>query len=285
MSAKTQIKIKVENLSVNYGDKKKDFKALENVSFDIASGEFVSIIGSSGCGKSTLLGVLEGLIAPTSGAAYIDCTPITGPGADRSVVFQQYSLFPWLTALENVTFALEQSPNKYSKEERMKLGMRSLTKVGLTGFEKRFPKELSGGQQQRVAIARALATHSEILLMDEPFGAIDAKNRAVLQDLLLELWEGQKIDDILSGKGSGSRKTVVFITHDLDEAILLSDRIILLEADHANGIAGHIRAEFKVPLPRPRHRLELLRSREYNEFRSHVSEIFFEDEERLVHCA
>lgn len=268
-------KIEIEDLTVEYGDKKQRFVALEDVTFGIAPGEFVSIIGSSGCGKSTLLGVLEGLIAPTRGVARVDGEPILGPSPERSVVFQQYSLFPWMTALGNVTFALEQARPEIAKKERLELGRRYLRQVGLAGFENRYPKALSGGQQQRVAIARALAEDGDVLLMDEPFGAIDAKNRAILQDLLLELWEGE----------GAARKTVVFITHDLDEAILLSDRIILLEADHAAGVPGHVREEFAVPLPRPRHRLELLRSLEYSEFRSRVSEVFFEDEERQVHAA
>ena len=268
-------KIQVEDLTVEYGDKKQRFIALDDVSFDIAAGEFVRIIGSSGCGKSTLLGVLMGLISPTSGAAYVNGTPIQGPSPERSVVFQQYSLFPWMTALGNVVFALEQTQPDLSKKQRLELGKRYLRDVGLEGFDDRYPKALSGGQQQRVAIARALAENGDVLLMDEPFGAIDAKNRAVLQDLLLELWEGE----------GTQRKTVVFITHDLDEAILFSDRIILLEADHATGVPGHVREEFAVPLARPRHRLELLRSYEYNEFRSQVSEIFFEDEAKQVHAA
>lgn len=268
-------KIQVKDLTVEYCDKKQRFVALDDVSFDIGAGEFVSIIGSSGCGKSTLLGVLMGLITPTSGVACVNGDPILGPSPERSVVFQQYSLFPWMTALDNVSFALEQARPQLKKKERLELGRRYLASVGLTGFEDRYPKAMSGGQQQRVAIARALAEDGDVLLMDEPFGAIDAKNRAVLQDLLLELWEGEGTE----------RKTVVFITHDLDEAILLSDRIILLEADHISGVPGHVRQEFAVPLPRPRHRLELLRSHEYNEFRSQVSEIFFEDENKQVHAA
>lgn len=270
--------IRIENLTVSYEDGKQRFDALDDVSFNIAAGEFVSIIGSSGCGKSTLLGVLEGLIAPSDGKVLVGGKQIDGPGPDRSVVFQQYSLFPWMTALENVTFALEQARPRASKNERRELGRQYLERVGLKGFEDRYPKAMSGGQQQRVAIARALAEDGEVLLMDEPFGAIDAKNRAVLQDLLLELWEGE-------AETASRRKTVVFVTHDLDEAILLSDRIVMLEADAERGVPGHVRQQFTVPLERPRHRLELLKSLEYSEFRSCVSEVFFEDEERQVHAA
>lgn len=270
--------IDIKNLTVTYGEKKHSFTALQDISLTIAAGEFVSIIGSSGCGKSTLLGVLEGLIRPSSGTASVGGHTIHGPSPERSVVFQQYSLFPWMTALGNVAFALKQARPTLKKRDRLELGKHYLRQVGLAGFEDRFPKAMSGGQQQRVAIARALAENGEVLLMDEPFGAIDAKNRAILQDLLLELWEGEASEP-------EGRKTVVFITHDLDEAILLSDRIILLEADHTAGVPGHVRQEFTVPLPRPRQRLSLLKSREYSEFRARVSEVFFEDEERQVYAA
>lgn len=270
--------IEIKDLAVAYGDGKRSFTALDGVSVDIAPGEFVSIIGSSGCGKSTLLGVLEGLIRPTAGTVSVGGRAIGGPSPERSVVFQQYSLFPWMTALGNVAFAIEQARPGLKKRERLELGRRYLDRVGLAGFESRFPKAMSGGQQQRVAIARALAQDGDVLLMDEPFGAIDAKNRAVLQDMLLELWEGRAAD-------RGDRKTVAFVTHDLDEAILLSDKIVLLEANHAAGVPGHVRQEFAVPLPRPRQRLKMLRSPEYVEFRSRVSEVFFEDEERQVHVA
>ena len=256
--------ITVSNLDVIYDDRGSEFKALEGVSFTVAAGEFVSIIGSSGCGKSTLLSVLEGLRAPDGGRVTIDGQKISGPGPERSVVFQQYSLFPWMTAQKNVAFAIEQVRKDLKRKDRLALADHYLEKVGLENFGHRYPKELSGGQQQRVAIARALAEDGDILLMDEPFGAIDAKNRAILQDLLLTLWEG---------KDSSQRKTVVFITHDIEEAILLSDRILVMQAN-----PGRIRCDLKVPLPRPRHRLELMKSQEYFEFRSELSEIFFEDE-------
>ena len=142
--------------------------------------------------------------------------------------------------------------------------------MGLSGFGRRYPKELSGGQQQRVAIARALAEDGDVLLMDEPFGAIDARNRAILQDLLIELWEGEQADP-------AGRKTVVFVTHDLDEAILLSDRIVMMGADAAAGVPGHVVLDVEVPLPRPRHRLEMIRTADYQAFRAQISEVFFAD--------
>lgn len=262
-------RIEVRDLTVTYRGRGSDFTAIDDVSLTVEPGEFVSLIGSSGCGKSTLLSVLEGLQKPTAGGAYEDGKLITGPGPDRAVVFQQYSLFPWLTAQGNVEFALEQSHRELGRKQRREKAAYYLERVGLSGFGKRYPKELSGGQQQRVAIARALAVDADVLLMDEPFGAIDARNRAVLQDLLLELWEGEPGDE---------RKTVVFVTHDLDEAILLSDRIVMMEP-------GHVKAEFKVPLGRPRKRVELLSDRAYIEFRSKVSAVFFEDEAKEVRCA
>jgi NitT/TauT family transport system ATP-binding protein len=263
-------RISLNNISVVYEDRGRPFKALHNINLDIQPGEFVSIIGSSGCGKSTLLSVLEGLLLPTTGEAYVEEERIAGPGTERSVVFQSYSLFPWMTAAQNVSFALEQSQPTLTRKRRTQQAEQYLTEVGLKGFEHRYPKELSGGQQQRVAIARALAENGEVLLMDEPFGAIDAKNRAILQDLLLQLWEGE-------ANHEHERKTVVFVTHDLDEALILSDRIILMEAHQQEGIPGHIRADFKINLPRPRHRLELLQNKDYLNLRSKLSEIFFTD--------
>lgn len=262
--------IQIENLGVVYNDHGGPFVALDDMSFSVGAGEFVSIIGASGCGKSTLLGVLEGLLKPTAGRASIDGVAIDGPGPERSVVFQQYSLFPWMTALGNVEFAIKQARADLKAPERKELARHFLNRVYLGGFENRFPKQLSGGQQQRVAIARALAQDADILLMDEPFGAIDARNRSILQDLLLELWESD---------GAG-RKTVVFITHDLEEAILLGDRIVMMQPS-----PGRVRAQFEVPLPRPRHRLEMLRDPNYIAFRSRLSEIFFADEIREVHSA
>lgn len=264
-------RIEVNDLSVIYGGRAKQFQALSGVSFSIEPGEFVSIIGSSGCGKSTLLSVLEGLRKPTSGNVFIDGQQIEGPGPERSVVFQQYSLFPWMAARDNVAFAIKQAKRSLKKTQRLALADEFLDKVALTGLGERYPKELSGGQQQRVAIARALAVDADVLLMDEPFGAIDAKNRSILQDLLLELWEGEP---------GNARKTVVFVTHDLEEAILLSDRIIMMEAN-----PGHVRAQFTVPLPRPRHRLKLLSDPTYVNFRSKLSQIFFENEYQEVHSA
>ncbi len=231
-------KIEIHNLTVDYTEKNKSFTALKNVSFSVEAGEFVSVIGSSGCGKSTLLSILEGINAPTEGEILIDGKPIIGTGTDRGVVFQHYSLFPWMTARKNVAFGVKQVKKDLSKTERLQIADTFLDKVGLSDFKNKYPSQLSGGMQQRVAIARALAMDTDILLMDEPFGAIDAKNRTVLQELLLELWEGD---------GTQEKKTVVFVTHDIDEAILLSDRIVMMSAG-----PGHVYREIPVPFDRPR---------------------------------
>ena len=236
-------KIEINNLTVDYTEKKNRFTALKNVSFSIEDGEFVSVIGSSGCGKSTLLSILEGINTPTAGEILINGEPIRGTGTDRGVVFQHYSLFPWMTARKNVAFGIKQVNKDASRTERLKIADEFLEKVGLESFKNKYPSQLSGGMQQRVAIARALAMDTDILLMDEPFGAIDAKNRTILQELLLELWEGD---------GTGARKTVVFVTHDIDEAILLSDKIVMMTAN-----PGQVYSEIKVPFDRPRNRAEL----------------------------
>jgi NitT/TauT family transport system ATP-binding protein len=257
-------KIVVENLSVDYVEKDgKSFSALENVSITIADGEFVCLIGSSGCGKTTLLSVIGGLLTPSAGTVFIDGKAVEGTGTDRGVVFQHYSLFPWMSAKENIAFGLGQAKKDMPAAERAKIADEFLTKVGLEGVGEKYPGQLSGGMQQRVAIARALAMDTDILLMDEPFGAVDAKNRALMQDLLLKLWEGD---------GNVERKTVFFVTHDIDEAILLADRIVML----TKGI-GEVERTFEVPFLRPRKRAELMRTTEYAALRDELMSLFFLD--------
>ncbi|MDR2615783.1 MAG: ABC transporter ATP-binding protein [Oscillospiraceae bacterium] len=256
-------KLEIQHLTVAYeersGKNPKLYTALRDVSFDVAEGQFVSVIGSSGCGKSTLLGVLEGLIEPSGGRVLIDGAPVRGPGTDRGVVFQQYSLFPWMTARRNVAFGVRQAHRKLRRAEVYALADEYLERVGLGEAKHRYPSRLSGGMQQRVAIARALAMDTDILLMDEPFGAVDAKTRVLLQELLLELWQRER-----------KRKTVVFITHDLDEAIFLSDRIIMLTE-----APGSVYRDIAVDFPRPRERLELMSGAKYAEFRERLTELFF----------
>ncbi|SDB02521.1 ABC transporter ATP-binding protein [Eubacterium oxidoreducens] len=256
-------KIEIQNLTVDYKEKNSHFTALKDVSFSVDSGEFVSLIGSSGCGKSTLLSMLEGIKFPTSGTISIDGEQVRGTGTDRGVVFQHYSLFPWMTARKNVAFGVKQVKKNSTKEERLKIADEFLNKVGLENFKNKYPGQLSGGMQQRVAIARALAMNTEILLMDEPFGAIDAKNRTILQELLLKLWEGD---------GKQEKKTVVFVTHDIDEAILLSDRIVMMSTN-----PGRVYKEIKVPFERPRNRAKLVQTKEYGAFRNELLAMFYSD--------
>ena len=256
-------KIEIKNLYAEYEDKDGNFQALKDVSFSVKEGEFVSVIGSSGCGKSTLLGILQGIIPPSSGNAFIDDLPITGPGTNRAVVFQHYSLFPWMTVRKNIAFGLKQAKKNLPRSERYAASNTFLKKVGLSGFEHKYPFQLSGGMQQRAAIARALAMDTDILLMDEPFGAIDAKNRTNMQDLLLSLWEGE---------GHSKKKTVVFVTHDIDEAIFLSDRILML-----SNSPGQIAAEFDVHFPRPRIHSTIRETVEYINLRNKLMTLFYDE--------
>jgi NitT/TauT family transport system ATP-binding protein len=189
------------------------FVALDDMSFGVGAGEFLVLVGPSGCGKSTLLDLLGGLSKPSSGQILIDGKPITGPGLDRGIVFQQYALFPWRTALENIEFGLE--AKRLPAKERRAVAREHLDLVGLSGFEDRFPHELSGGMKQRVAIARSLAYAPEVLLMDEPFAALDAQTREGLQDELLRIWEK-------------ARTTILFITHGIDEAVYLGQRVAVM---------------------------------------------------------
>lgn len=248
-------KIQIKDVSFDYVDKRKKFSALENVSLDIKEGEFVCILGSSGCGKSTLLGILNGLNKAKSGEILVDGKAIKGPGPDRAVVFQQYSLFPWLTAKGNILFGIKQSGKKYSRGERNRLAEEYLSNVGLAGAANRYPNQLSGGMKQRVAVARALALESDILLLDEPFGAIDPKLRLELQELVSKL-------------SIEHNKTVVFVTHDIDEAILLADRIVVMEP-------GKIRSIIDVNFSHPRKRNELVGTEGYEKLHRKLIASFY----------
>ncbi len=204
---------------------------------DIQPAEFVSLIGPSGCGKSTLLRTAAGLEVPASGQIRVDGALVDSPGADRGMVFQAYTLFPWLSVRENILFSLTKSAlSQPEKEERVN---QYIQWIGLTGFESAYPNQLSGGMRQRVAIARALVYQPRILLMDEPFGALDAQTRLLMQELLLDVWDRQKA-------------SVLFVTHDVDEAILLSDRVIVMTAR-----PGTIKANIQIDLPRPRNIFQL----------------------------
>jgi len=206
--------------------------ALSDIDFEVHDNEFVTIIGPSGCGKTTLLRIIAGLIPYDQGEVAIDGRAITGPGPERAVVFQNFALMPWADVLANITFGLEvrgAPPNECRDKARDLIRL-----VGLEGFEKRLPKELSGGMQQRVGLARALAVNPQILLMDEPFGALDEQTRRLLQEQLLQLWQEQ-------------RKTVVFVTHSMDEAVMLGDRVMLMTPR-----PGRVKEMIDVPLQRPR---------------------------------
>ena len=206
--------------------------ALQPTELTVAPGEFVAILGPSGCGKSTLLRIVAGLDAPTAGRVTLDGAPVTGPGADRGMVFQSYTLFPWLTVAQNIRFGLAE--RGLPEAEQQAIAARLIARTGLAGFENHWPRQLSGGMQQRCALARALANDPEILLLDEPFGALDHQTRELMQELLLEIWDAD-------------RKTVLFVTHDIDEAIFLANRVIVMSAR-----PGRIKADVPVPLPYPR---------------------------------
>ena len=233
----------------------KDYVALANINFDIAPNTFVSIIGPSGCGKSTLLNLIAGLTSPSSGAILINGEEIYAPGPDRGVVFQNYALMPWLTVAENLHFAIETVYPTMSLADRKSRVYEYIELVGLKGAEKKHPHELSGGMKQRVGIARALAIDPQILLMDEPFGALDALTRGFLQDEVARIWE-QK------------RKTVVMITHSIEEALLLSDKIVMMKRGPAAGIDEIL----NVPFPRPRSRENLDQQSGYHDLKAEMEE-------------
>ena len=249
-------KVSVQNLSHWFGSSKSGLLVLDDVSLSLANNEFVSVVGTSGCGKSTLMNIVAGLIDPKAGDVLVDGNPIAGPGRDRGVVFQTYTLFPWMPVSKNVEFALKKS--NLSKKEKRELVSHYIETVGLKGFEDTYPNQLSGGMRQRVAIARALVYKPDVLLMDEPFGALDAQTRGMMQELLLRVWEEHRI-------------TVLFITHDVDEAIFMSDRVLVMTAR-----PGKIKDEFKVDLPHPRN-YEILTSGKFVALKQAIIEAIREE--------
>ena len=208
-------------------------QALLPTSIAVTDNDFITILGPSGCGKSTLLRIVAGLDTPTSGEVRLDGQVVRRPGADRGMVFQSYTLFPWLTVVENICFGLREKGMPQARQSE--IAAHYVDKVGLRGFERHYPKMLSGGMQQRTAIARALANEPRILLLDEPFGALDNQTRSLMQELLLSIWESE-------------RKTVLFVTHDIEEAIFMANRVLVMSAR-----PGRIKAEVAVPLGHPRH--------------------------------
>ena len=238
---------------------RKDHLALSDISLTVEDGAFVSILGPSGCGKSTLLYIVGGFVNPSHGSARMKGKPITGPGPDRGPVFQEFALFPWKTVLGNVMYGPRQQGVKAAEAEAQSRVL--IEMVGLRGFEDFYPKELSGGMKQRVALARTLAYHPEVLLMDEPFGALDAHTRTRLQNDLLNIWERD-------------RKTVLFVTHSVDEAVFLSDKVVMMTRS-----PGRIREIVDIDLPRPRRRAELLLDSRYQKYVVDIERMFDDDSE------
>ena len=251
--------LQVQNVTKVFGSGKGKVTALEDVSFEVHRREFVCIIGPSGCGKSTLIRALAGLETQTSGQILVDGAPVTGPGPERGMVFQSYTLFPWLNVMQNVMFGLLE--NGHTKTVAEGEALQWLELVGLKGFELHYPHQLSGGMKQRVAIARALANQPRMLLMDEPFGALDPQTRAKMQSYLLQLWKHIDL-------------TIMFITHDLDEAIYLADRILVLKP--RPGRLGEI---VEIPLQRPRD-FSQLSSPEFVQTKQYLQELIKEEDDQ-----
>ena len=250
--------MEVEKLSKRYPAASKhdrDHVVFEDVSFGVEQGQFVTVIGHSGCGKSTIMGIIAGLVPATSGYVFVGGREVTGPGLGRGVIFQNHSLLPWKTALGNVVFSVRARHPSWSRTRILEHSRKYLGIVGLEHAEGRKPAQLSGGMRQRVGIARAFAIEPQILLMDEPFGALDALTRGSIQDQLLEVW-------------AGARQTVFMITHDVDEALYLSDRVLLM----SNAPHARIAQQIDVPFARPRQRSELSRQRDYYDLRSRILE-------------
>ncbi len=250
MAGNDEIKVKIDNVVKKFETRNGEVVALNGVNLDIENNEFVCIVGPSGCGKSTLLNIIAGLQEPTSGQVLVDGKPVHGPGKDRGVVFQQYALFPWLTVRENVEFGLRLNKEK-SDAEIKEISDKYLEMVELTSFANSYPKELSGGMKQRVAIARAYAVNPSVLLMDEPFGALDAQTRTQLQTELLHTWETE-------------RKTCFFITHDVEEAVILSQKVIIMSAR-----PGRIKEIVPIDIPYPRNQETKLTPR-FTELKNYI---------------
>lgn len=259
--AEVAARLKVDNVSLRYQSPKGDtFTALDRVSFEVPDQQFAVIVGPSGCGKSSLLYLTAGLNEPTEGEIHVGGQKVEGPGADRGMVFQGYTLFPWLTVRQNIEFGLKR--RKLPQDEIRTIVEFYLNEVGLAKFAEHYPKQLSGGMMQRVAIARALANDPQILLMDEPFGALDSQTRLQMQQLLLQVW-------------GNSKKTVVFVTHDIDEAILLADRIYVMGAR-----PGRIKEILDVPIERPR-TLDVVMEPEFIRMKRHILGLLHDDLEEV----
>jgi NitT/TauT family transport system ATP-binding protein len=243
-------RVRFDNVSVRYGA----LQVVDNVTFGVNQGDFVSLIGPSGCGKTTMLNMLAGFVTPTAGRVLLDGKPVVGPGPERGVIFQEYGVFPWLTVADNIEFGLKLRANRVPEAERREIRHRYMRLMGLQDFADAYPKTLSGGMRQRLAIARAYAVKPEFLLMDEPFGALDAQTRSHMQNLLLKVLEQEG-------------KTVMLITHSVEEAIYLSSRIVVVTARPAR-----VRTIIDVPFPYPREE-RLHETLEFGALRSEVREL------------
>ena len=260
-----QTHLDISQVSMSFPTEKGSFKALDQVSLKIKKGEFVSLIGHSGCGKSTVLNLVAGLYDATEGGIVLDGKEVKGPGPERAVVFQNHSLLPWLTSYQNVELAVKQIfSGKKTKQEMHEWILHNLELVHMTHAKDKRPDEISGGMKQRVGIARALAMEPSVLLLDEPFGALDALTRAHLQDSLMQIQKQLN-------------NTVIMITHDVDEAVLLSDRIVMM----TNGPAATVGEVLDVRLPRPRNRLTLANDPQYTDYRSQVLTFLYEKQNKV----
>jgi len=248
----------IDNVSKVYPTPRGPYVVLQDVNLTVYEGEFICVIGHSGCGKSTLLNMVAGFNRPSSGEICLKSKPILRPGPDRMVVFQNYSLLPWMTAFENVLLAVKQVYRDKSKEEKIKIAKDSLAMVGLTEAMHKKPKQLSGGMRQRVSIARALSIRPEVLILDEPFGALDVMTREELQEELLAIWREHKV-------------TALMITHEIDEALFLADRIVMM----SNGPAANIAEIIDVPFARPRNRKAIADDPRYYSLRNYILEFLY----------
>ena len=257
-SPRAAARIRFENVSVEFPGARGPVKVVDDVSYEIRDREFVSVIGPSGCGKTTMMNMAAGFVRPTKGAVLLDGKPVEGPGPDRGVIFQEYGVFPWLTVRQNIAFGLGLAASRVPAGERNEVIERYMGLMGLADFADAWPKTLSGGMRQRLAIARAYAVRPEFLLMDEPFGALDAQTRSAMQDLLLE---------VLQAEG----KTVMLITHSVEEAIYLSSRIVVMTARPTR-----VREVIEVPFAYPRHE-SLHEDPLFGELRSHIRSLVMEE--------
>jgi nitrate/nitrite transport system ATP-binding protein len=263
-TSRVQRHLELSDVGIDFPTPKGPFTAVKNVSLKISKGEFISLIGHSGCGKSTVLNIVAGLYQATTGGVILDNDEVNEPGPERAVVFQNHSLLPWLSVYKNVELAVKQTRNGRSRAEMKEWVQHNLDLVHMTHAADKLPSEISGGMKQRVGIARALSMEPKVLLMDEPFGALDALTRAHLQDSVMEIH-------------AALGNTVIMITHDVDEAVLLSDRIVMM----TNGPAATIGEILDVNLERPRNRLEMTDNLQYNQYRHAVLKFLYEKQNRI----